>query len=58
MKSSDTQGRLIRMLKNQFLTAMAEEVTVMDRNQRKKLFADVVRTLFEEILGGFKAGTE
>ena len=55
MKSGGTEGQLKRILKNQFLSAMAEEVIVLDRTERKKLFIDVVQVVFEEILGGFES---
>jgi hypothetical protein len=52
MRLGDTQGQLRTILKNQFSKAMAEEVTVMDRNQRKKLFTEVARIILKDTSGG------
>jgi hypothetical protein len=53
MRLGDTQGQLRTILKNQFSKAMAEEVTVMDRTQRKKLLAEVARIILKDTSRGF-----
>jgi len=58
MKLGDTQGSLKRILKNQFSSAMADEVIVMDRKHREQLFNDVVRIILEETLRGFEEDDE
>jgi hypothetical protein len=55
MKEADTEGKLRKVLKDGFATALTEEAVIVSRKGRKRLFAQIARNIMDDILTDLEA---